>query len=79
PDLTPSWNRSAPVPEVPADPYKFFEEVRTGFCGAVIGCEEGTVTQEDRFGKHRGFPLEPRGFLLEGRPVTLVRPPAGPA
>ena len=33
-----------------------------------------TVTLEDRFGKHRVFPMEPRGFLLEGRSVTLVRP-----
>src|SRR5213079_546660 len=54
------------------------EEVSTGFCGAVIRCEKTaqgpTVTLEDRFGKHRVFPLEPRGFLLEGRVVTLVRP-----
>ena len=32
------------------------------------------MTLEDRFGKHRVFPMEPRGFLLEGRVVTLVRP-----
>ncbi len=60
------------------------EEVSTGFCGAVIRCEKTaqgpTVTLEDRFGKHRVFPMEPAGFLLEGRPVTLVRPgPAAPA
>ncbi|WP_336323867.1 DUF3097 domain-containing protein [Streptomyces lavendofoliae] len=79
PDLTPSWKRSAPVPEVPAEPDLVVEEVSTGFCGAVIGCEAGTVTLEDRFGKHRVFPLAPRGFLLEGRTVTLVRPAAGPA
>ncbi len=36
------------------------------------------MTLEDRFGKHRVFPLEPRGFLLEGRVVTLVRPLLGP-
>ncbi|MEU8528956.1 DUF3097 domain-containing protein [Streptomyces sp. NPDC048629] len=74
PDLTPPWKRSAPVPEVPAEPDLVVEEVSTGFCGAVIRCEAGTVTLEDRFGKHRVFPLEPRGFLLEGRVVTLVRP-----
>ncbi|MEU2163160.1 DUF3097 domain-containing protein [Streptomyces chengbuensis] len=77
PDLTPPWKRSAPVPEVPAEPDLVVEEVSTGFCGAVIRCEAGTVTLEDRFGKHRVFPLEPRGFLLEGRPVTLVRPSSG--
>ncbi|RST14082.1 DUF3097 family protein [Streptomyces sp. WAC05374] len=79
PDLTPSWKRPAPVPEVPAEPDLVVEEVSTGFCGAVIGCEAGTVTLEDRFGKHRVFPLAPRGFLLEGRPVTLVRPVAAPS
>lgn len=84
PDLTPPWKRSKPVPEVPAEPDLVVEEVSTGFCGAVIRCEktaEGpTVTLEDRFGKHRVFPLVERGFLLEGRAVTLVRPTAaGPA
>lgn len=80
PDLTPPWKRPAPVPEVPAEPDLVVEEVATGFCGAVIRCEKTaqgpTVTLEDRFGRHRVFPLVPRGFLLEGRTVTLVRPAA---
>jgi hypothetical protein len=74
PDLTPPWKKSQPAPEVPADPDLVVEEAGTGFCGAVIRCEAGTVTLEDRFGKHRVFPLAPRGFLLEGKVVTLVRP-----
>ncbi|MFD3924424.1 DUF3097 domain-containing protein [Streptomyces sp. NPDC058595] len=81
PDLTPPWKRPKPVPEVPAEPDLVVEEVSTGFCGAVIRCEktaEGpTVTLEDRFGKHRVFPLVERGFMLEGQVVTLVRPTAG--
>lgn len=86
-DLTPPWKRpSVPAPEVAAERDLVVEEVSTGFCGAVIRCEktaEGrTVTLEDRFGKHRVFPLVPRGFLLEGKVVTLVRPsaaaPTGP-
>ncbi|CAL9414933.1 DUF3097 domain-containing protein [Streptomyces sp. NPDC052644] len=76
PDLTPPWKKQAAVPEVPAEPDLVVEEAGTGFCGAVVRCEAGTVTLEDRFGKHRVFPLAPRGFLLEGRPVTLVRPAA---
>ncbi|SOE13803.1 Protein of unknown function [Streptomyces sp. 2323.1] len=83
PDLTPSWKKQRPAPEVPADPDLVVEEVATGFCGAVIRCErtaEGpTVTLEDRFGKHRVFPMTPRGFLLEGKVVTLVRPQGRPA
>ncbi|QDL72970.1 DUF3097 domain-containing protein [Streptomyces malaysiensis] len=80
PDLTPPWKQQRPAPEVPAEPDLVVEEVTTGFCGAVIRCEKTaqgpTVTLEDRFGKHRVFPMEPRGFLLEGRVVTLVRPRA---
>ncbi|WP_406000948.1 DUF3097 domain-containing protein [Streptomyces sp. NBC_00829] len=80
PDLTPPWKKSQPAPEVPAEPDLVVEEVGTGFCGAVIRCEKTaqgpTVTLEDRFGKHRVFPMVPRGFLLEGRVVTLVRPSA---
>lgn len=78
PDLTPPWKKQAPAPEVPAEADLVVEEVATGFCGAVIRCEAGTVTLEDRFGKHRVFPLAPRGFLLEGKVVTLVRPAAAP-
>ncbi|MDL5201524.1 DUF3097 domain-containing protein [Streptomyces sp. ALI-76-A] len=76
PDLNPPWKKPRPVPEVPAEPGLVVEEAGSGFCGAVIRCEAGTVTLEDRFGKHRVFPMEPRGFLLEGRTVTLVRPPS---
>lgn len=83
PDLTPPWKKQRPAPEVPAEPDLVVEEVTTGFCGAVIRCEktaEGpTVTLEDRFGKQRVFPMAQRGFLLEGKVVTLVRPAAAPA
>ncbi|MFI9273775.1 DUF3097 domain-containing protein [Kitasatospora sp. NPDC052896] len=78
PDLTPPWKRQRPAPEVAAERDLVVEEAATGFCGAVVRCEktaEGvTVTLEDRFGKHRVFPLVPRGFLLDGQLVTLVRP-----
>lgn len=79
PDLTPQWKRAKPVPEVPADPDLVVEVAGTDFCGAVVGCEAGTVTLEDRFGKRRVFPLEPRGFLLDGEVVTLTRPARGPS
>lgn len=80
-DLTPPWKKPRqPVPEFPAEPGPdlVVEEVTTGFCGAVIRSEKTaqgpTVTLEDRFGKHRVFPMEPRGFLLDGEVVTLVPP-----
>jgi DUF3097 family protein len=80
-DLTPPWKKRKPVPEVEAEPGLVVEEVTSSYCGAVIRCEKTaqgpTVTLEDRFGNHRVFPMEPRGFLLEGRTVTLVRPRGG--
>ena len=71
--------RRAEFPQVPADRGLVVEEAGGGFCGAVVDCEKHVVTLEDRWGKQRVFPLTRGGFLLEGRPVTLVRPaPAGP-
>jgi hypothetical protein len=40
----------------------------------VVELAKDLVTLEDRHGKRRVFPLRPGGFLLDGRPVTLVRP-----
>jgi Protein of unknown function (DUF3097) len=69
----------ARFPQVPAERGLVVEEAGGGFCGAVVDCEKHVVTLEDRWGKQRVFPLTRGGFLLEGRPVTLVRPaPGGP-
>jgi hypothetical protein len=50
------------------------EDPASGFCGAVVRFEHGGVVLEDRHGRHRLFPLTPAGFLVDGKPVTLVRP-----
>jgi hypothetical protein len=50
------------------------EDRAAEFCGAVVGWEKDAVLLEDRYGKQRAFPFEPGAFLLEGSPVTLVRP-----
>jgi hypothetical protein len=80
-DLLPSSRAARPLPEVEAVTDLVIEEVTTGFCGAVVRVEKTpggfTVTLEDRFKKHRVFPLGP-GFLLEGKPVVLVRPKPQP-
>jgi Protein of unknown function (DUF3097) len=66
------------VPKVEAERGLVVEDSEGRFCGAVVGYEKGAVTLEDRHGKRRVFPLAPAAFLLEGQPVTLVRPaPAG--
>ncbi|OLR93808.1 DUF3097 domain-containing protein [Actinokineospora bangkokensis] len=66
------------IPQVPATPGTVVEDPATGFCGAVVRLERDTVVLEDRHGRHRVFPLTPAGFLLDGRPVTLVRPAPAP-
>jgi hypothetical protein len=66
----------APVPQVEAERGLVVEDAEGRFCGAVVGCDKAAVTLEDRHGKRRVFPLSPAAFLLEGRPVTLVRPAA---
>lgn len=64
------------VEVVAAQPGLVVEEVGTGFCGAVVECDQSRVSLEDRHGKVRVFPLDPAGFLLEGVAVTLARPVA---
>jgi hypothetical protein len=70
------------VPEVAAEPGLVVEDEQGRFCGAVVAWEKGAVTLEDRQGRRRVFPLTPGAFLLDGQPVTLVRPagraPCGP-
>ncbi|MFB9204381.1 DUF3097 domain-containing protein [Nonomuraea spiralis] len=74
--LAGNWRRpgKGKIPKVPAELDLVVEDADSGFCGAVVACDKEAVTLEDRFGKRRLFPLAPAAFLLEGRPVTLVRP-----
>jgi DUF3097 family protein len=75
------------VPEVAAETDLVVETADGRFCGAVVavgraveaGEKRDTVTLEDRHGKRREFPLLPAAFLVDGRPVTLVRPAAAAA
>jgi hypothetical protein len=64
------------LPRVTAERGLVVEDSAAEFCGAVVFCEKDAVTLEDRRGSRRVFPLA-APFLLEGRPVMLVRP--GPA
>jgi len=75
------------VADVEAEPGLVVECVDSGWCGAVVGTDKGpdgwAVVLEDRHGVRRPFALRPASFLLDGAPVTLVRPrpaaPSGPA
>ncbi len=66
------------VPQVAAEPGLVVEDTEGRFCGAVVACDKGAVTLEDRHGRRRVFPLTPGAFLLDGQPVTLVRPAPAP-
>jgi hypothetical protein len=71
------------IPQVAAEAGLVVEDADGKFCGAVVCCEKDAVTLEDRHRRQRVFPLRPGAFLLEGKPVTLIRPtraaPGGPA
>lgn len=77
--------RRGQIPEVEAETGLVAEDPSSGFCGAVVGCGKDGVTLEDRKGRRRLFPLTKAGFLIDGKPVTLVRPasprlrPGGPS
>ncbi|ASW55858.1 DUF3097 domain-containing protein [Plantactinospora sp. KBS50] len=77
--LAGDWRRRRVTPEVDAEPDLVVEDADSGFCGAVVGFEQGAVVLEDRHGRRRNFPLLPAAFLLDGEAVTLRRPAARPA
>ena len=75
-------SRRPRVPEVVAETDLVVEVAGDGFCGAVVelgkavdaGEKRDTVTLEDRHGRRRLFAMLPAAFLVDGHPVTLVRP-----
>ncbi|MFE7742716.1 DUF3097 domain-containing protein [Nocardia sp. NPDC057455] len=70
------------VPTVTAERDLVVEDAATGFCGAVVGFERSYdgefVKLEDARGAVRLFALREAAFLIDGGPVTLVRPTAAP-
>lgn len=49
------------------------EDGGSGFCGDIVKVSSEAVTLRNRHGAHRHFRWKPGGFLIDGRPVTLVR------
>ena len=84
-DVLASPRKSKPkAPEVAAERDLVVEDPASGFCGAVVGMERSyagdMVRLEDRHGRTRVFHMYPSAFLIDGRPVTLVKPKGrGPA
>ena len=49
------------------------EDRASGFCGDIVVVTSEAVTVRDRRGRERQFRYKPGGFLIDGRPVTIVR------
>ncbi|MFI5719257.1 DUF3097 domain-containing protein [Nocardia sp. NPDC051750] len=66
------------VPRVEAGPDLVVEDAASGFCGAVVGFDRtydgDFVKLADARGAVRLFALREAAFLIDGEPVTLVRP-----
>ncbi len=66
------------APEVVAERGLVAEDAASGYCGAVVGFEKTYdgqfVRLEDARGGTRLFAMRPSAFLIDGRPVTLVKP-----
>ena len=73
-----SRTRKRAVPTVDADRDLVVEDAATGFCGAVVGFERSYdgefVRLEDGARRTRLFALREAAFLIDGKPVTLVKP-----
>jgi hypothetical protein len=77
--LAGDWKRSSKPAATPTDAVRdlVVEEVRSGFTGAIVRVEAGTVELEDWKGRVRAFPLT-GSFLIDGAPVALRVPRAVP-
>ncbi|MCP2288141.1 DUF3097 domain-containing protein [Nocardia amikacinitolerans] len=66
------------VPKVTAERDLVVEDAASGFCGAVVGFDRSYdgefVKLEDARGAVRLFAMREAAFLIDGQPVTLVRP-----
>jgi hypothetical protein len=65
--------RQPDYPSVAARVGHIVEDRASGFCGDIVAVTAEAVTLRDRRGGTRQFRYKPGGFLLEGRPITLVR------
>ncbi len=60
-------------PEVTAQMGMLIEDRASGFCGDVVKITFEAVTLRDRKNQFRHFRWTPGAFLIDGKPVTLVR------
>jgi hypothetical protein len=66
--------RGPTYPDVAVEMGMLVEDRASRFCGHVVRWSSEGVTLQDRNDYVRHFTWKPGGFLIEGTPVTLVRP-----
>ena len=66
--------RGPTYPDVVVEMGLLVEDRSSRFCGDVVRWNAEGVTLQDRNDYVRHFTWKPGGFLIQGRPVTLVRP-----
>lgn len=69
-----AMKRGPSYPDVVVEMGMLIEDRASHFCGDVVRWNAEGVTLQDRNDYIRHFTWKPGGFLIEGRPVTLVRP-----
>ena len=67
-----AMRRRPTYPDVVVEVGLLVEDRASGFCGDVVRWSAEGVTLQERGGYVRHFTWKPGGFLIEGRPVTLV-------
>ena len=80
-DILDDFDRQRAAPRYPAVAAAMglvVEHRASGFCGDVFGVTAEGVQLRDRHDRRRLFAFAPGGFLIDGKPVTLVRPAAAP-
>ena len=65
--------RQPDYPTVAARVGEIVEDRASGFCGDIVTITAEAVTLRDRHGRTREFRYKPGGFLIDGKPVTLIR------
>jgi len=65
--------RQPDYPSLAARVGELVEDRASGFCGDIVAITAEAVTLRDRQGRTREFRYKPGGFLVAGKPVTLIR------
>lgn len=77
-DAPPEDRLASVFPQVAATPGMTVVHRASGFSGTLLRVEGGGVEIRGRTGQERVFRLAPGSFSVNGKAVTLVRPPSSP-